>query len=223
MKRVLKIFFLYKFAPFIGWLYFRFVEVTSNITFEGVDVLLETLAKGESVIYAFWHNRIFAVLSTRRYTKNRRINVIISQHKDGEIGAGLMDHFGVNYVRGSGRRGGINAAKGIIKAIANNEHIAVAPDGPRGPKQVVGGGTIEIAKKYGIPIIPISGSASRRIILKSWDRCIIPLPFSRIHFIFSEPIFVKTTDNVEECKKMLENKLNDLADETDRKIMRRRQ
>lgn len=221
MIKAIRDFFLYKAAPFIGWLYLRFVEITSEINFEGVDLLLETLAKEKSVIYAFWHNRLFAVLSTRRYTKSRRVNVIISQHKDGEILTGLMDYFGVNYVRGSARRGGINAAKGIIKAVANSEHIAVAPDGPRGPSQIVGEGTIEIAQKYGIPIIPISGSASRKILLKSWDRCIIPLPFSRICFIFGAPIVVEKGDEVEKQKKNLENVLNTLADATDSRVIKR--
>jgi hypothetical protein len=106
----------------------------------------------------------------------------------------------------------------MVKAHQNGSDIALVPDGPRGPRYRVQIGVIDLAKLTGRPIIPCSFSASRRKIFKTWDRFLLPYPFSKGVFIWGDPIVVDPNGNrahLEERRALLEKRLNELTERAD--------
>jgi lysophospholipid acyltransferase (LPLAT)-like uncharacterized protein len=106
----------------------------------------------------------------------------------------------------------------MVRAIQNGSDIAVAPDGPRGPRYRVQIGIIELAKLTGRPIVPVSFNASRRKIFKTWDHFLLPYPFSKGVFIWGEPIAVDPNGDrvhLEERRALLEKSLNELTERAD--------
>jgi hypothetical protein len=92
----------------------------------------------------------------------------------------------------------------MVRAIREGFHLVITPDGPKGPREKVKSGVIELAKLTGAPILPVTFSASRRRILKSWDAFLLPLPLSRAVYVWGEPIYVESTATKEEISKYQE-------------------
>ena len=141
------------------------------------------------VIYALWHNRIFTMPPIWRRTggKGRKTVVLTSASKDGTTLATAMSVFGLGAIRGSSSRRAVSALIGMKKALREGFDVCVTPDGPRGPRYQVQPGIIKIAQATGAEIVPIHiryGAAWR---LNSWDRFVIPKPFSRVQVSFGEP------------------------------------
>lgn len=150
--------------------------------------------------------------------------MLISQHRDGELIARTIAHFGLGCVRGSsmkaGKRdkGGGGALRAIIRQLSQGEYVGVTPDGPRGPRQQAGDGVISIARLSGAPIIPVSFATTRRIHAKSWDRFLIALPFSRGVFVWGNLHYVpRDADDamLEAARRGLEHDMNRITAEAD--------
>ena len=147
------------------------------------------------VIFAVWHNRlalsmIFYHGYVRRHNPKARLAAMISASKDGALLAAVMEHFQVQPVRGSSSRRGRQALLELTSWITKGYHIAITPDGPRGPRYRVQDGVIALAQLTGLPIIPCSGELSWKITTRGWDQFQIPLPFSRCRIRFGEPLSV---------------------------------
>jgi lysophospholipid acyltransferase (LPLAT)-like uncharacterized protein len=170
---------------------------------------------GGRVLYAFWHGRMLILSYSHRWQK---IHVLISQHRDGELIARIIERLGFVSVRGSTTRGGSKALFEMAKKGMSGYDIAITPDGPRGPKFKVQPGVIYIAQRSGMPVIPISNSAKRRWTLSSWDGFLIPKPFSKSVIIIGEPIYVSleaTPQQLEEKRRELEESLAELTQRAD--------
>jgi lysophospholipid acyltransferase (LPLAT)-like uncharacterized protein len=117
--------------------------------------------------------------------------VLVSKSKDGEIMTQVLKRQGHETVRGSTSRHGVQAMAKLIKALkADIRPGVVVPDGPRGPRFRVQPGVITLAQKTGYPIVPISYSANKLKVFASWDRFILPYPFSKGRVIYGTPISV---------------------------------
>jgi len=163
---------------------------------------------GGKVIYASWHQRL--LYHVHRLAK-RNVTVMISQSRDGEFAARLVNCLGLKDVRGSTTRGGMDALKELIKNMKKGANGGMVPDGPTGPPRIAMIGTIILARMTGAPIIPIAWGADRCWVMNSWDRFVIPKPFSRIAYYYGEPIFVQPSakgPEMEEYRKLLEERLN---------------
>jgi lysophospholipid acyltransferase (LPLAT)-like uncharacterized protein len=170
---------------------------------------------GGRVLYAFWHGRMLILSYSHRWQK---IHVLISQHRDGELIARIIERLGFVSVRGSTTRGGSKALFEMAKKGMSGYDIAITPDGPRGPKFNVQPGAIYISQRSEVPIIPISNSAKRRWTLSSWDGFLIPRPFSKSVIIIGEPIYVSleaTPQQLEEKRRELEESLAELTQRAD--------
>ena len=171
--------------------------------------------RGENGIGAFWHGRL---LMTPLVYGGRGLKILISRHRDGELITRTVRHFGLETVRGSSTRGGIAGIKGLVRALQKGYDVAVAPDGPRGPRYKVQPGIIQLAKLSGRPIFPFTFSATPRKVLHTWDRFIIPFPFSRGVFVWGEPIWVDRAEGEEEMKQkalLLERRLQEITERAD--------
>lgn len=144
------------------------------------------------VIFALWHNRIFTMppIWLRTGGKSRKTVVLTSASRDGTTLATAMEAFGIGSIRGSSSRRAVAALIGMKKALQEGQDVCVTPDGPKGPRYQVQPGLLKIAQTTGSDIIPIHiryGSAWR---LSSWDRLVIPKPFSKVTVIFDKPISI---------------------------------
>ncbi len=142
------------------------------------------------VIYVLWHNRFFCVPPAwnRICYGHRKTVALTSASHDGDMVARAMAVFGLGSVRGSSSRRGVAALVGLKRALQEGLDICVTPDGPRGPRYQLQPGIIKLAESTGAPIIPIHVRFSSAWRLKTWDRFVIPKPFSRVQVTFAEPI-----------------------------------
>jgi lysophospholipid acyltransferase (LPLAT)-like uncharacterized protein len=135
---------------------------------EHVDRLYQ---EGKRVIIAFWHSRQLMMPLTYR---GKLAHILISQHRDGELIARVVERFGFRAVRGSSTRGGVEALRELIRLGRSGVDLVVTPDGPKGPPQVVKMGVIQLARASKLPIIPLAFSCSKknssRVGTASWCR-----------------------------------------------------
>jgi hypothetical protein len=158
----------------------------------------------QPMIWTFWHNRMFVIPLLRMRAPHRTGAVLTSVSKDGEIIASVMKCYGLKPVRGSSSRRGPAALMELAATLEAGDDVAVTPDGPRGPCYVMGQGVVFLAQKTGAAVAPIDVEYSRVVRLKSWDRFMIPLPFSKVRIICRELIFVSKEADVEVETKRIE-------------------
>lgn len=185
---------------------------------EEMDALYRT---GGHIILAFWHAQQLMIPVGYRGTGAQ---VLISQHGDGEIIARIIARFGHEAVRGSSTRGGAGALRALIKLGRTGKDLVVTPDGPRGPRQVAKLGVVHLAKATGLPIVPLAFACSTRQLVSSWDRFMVPYPFSRGLFLYGKPMFVSDEGDgpsLEADRLVLERELNRLTEEAEQAVAQR--
>jgi len=161
------------------------------------------------VIYVFWHGGMLVPLFTHR---RRRASILISQHRDGEIISRVTKILGYDPVRGSTTRGGARALREMVKKARRGRCLAVAPDGPRGPRFVFQSGAVKLAQLTGLPILPVAIGVERKKVLSSWDRFVVPMPFSRCVFLSGELIGVDKRDDIPAVTAIAEKRLQALTE-----------
>jgi hypothetical protein len=201
------------------WLAYRVIRILGwTMRFEVVNPEIQRsfLETGTPYIGAFWHDRL--LMMPLGY-EGKKLSFLVSPHRDGQIIGRALKRFGLNPIFGSSSRGGSSAIKEMVKAIQNGSDMAIVPDGPRGPRHHLQFGVIELARRTGNPILPLTFSASKKKIFKTWDRFLLPYPFSKGVFIWGEPIYVDRNgdrDYLEEMRLLVERRLNELTEEADR-------
>jgi len=142
------------------------------------------------VIYILWHNRFFTVPAAwNKICRSHRQSVTLtSASHDGDMVARAMAVFGLGAVRGSSSRRAVAALVGLKHALRDGLDVCLTPDGPRGPRYKIQPGVIKLAQATGAPIIPVHVCFSSAWRLKTWDRFVIPKPFSRVQVTFAEAI-----------------------------------
>jgi lysophospholipid acyltransferase (LPLAT)-like uncharacterized protein len=186
-------------ASWLGWLLLQLVGKTSRFCTHRSPGYLHLLASGRPYIYAFWHR--FQLLLVYEH-RHRGVMVLISQSRDGELIAQAVRRFGFRTARGSSSRGGAAALGRVIDRLREGGVVAFTPDGPRGPL------------RSGVPIVPVAWAASRVKELSSWDRFLVPLPFSRNEVVFGDPLSLSSEDPSPEEK--VRNALDAAAREAER-------
>ena len=165
-------------------------------------------ARGEQMILAFWHEQL--VLTPLLYA-GPRVCIMVSRHRDGELMARAIRPFGIEAVRGSSTRGWSGALKAMLQEYQKGADLAVAPDGPRGPRRVAKTGVLQLARATGAPIVPVAAAVRRGHRIASWDRLVIPLPFTTLVYVIGRPLAVPARSGSEEIEKYrgaLERELN---------------
>lgn len=156
----------------------------------------------QPLIGATWHNRLlFLPIGIKRFLPQRPGIALISTSQDGAWIAKLVKKIGFGAVRGSSSRRGASAVLQLAELVNAGHNILITPDGPRGPAYRLGGGIILLAQKTGAPILPINLEYSKCWRLKSWDRFILPRPFSLLRFIVGPTLSVNQTTTEEEFER----------------------
>lgn len=133
----------------------------------------------EHGILVLWHEHLPACIPA---FARRRIGVLISRSADGSLAAEACGRLGYRVFRGSTSRGSLSGMKALARGLRAGGLAGMALDGPRGPRRDPKPGTLWLAGLAGVPIFPIAVRASWALRLKTWDRCLLPLPFSRVEF-----------------------------------------
>lgn len=182
----------------VGWLgrillgaYFPMVRCRR----EGTENFLQFRRRGEPVIFVFWHGQL---LSLVHYHRNEGVVVLVSEHSDGEYIARVIRRHGFGLARGSSTRGGVKGLKGILRAARSGKDMAFTPDGPKGPRHEFKRGAVIAAQLTGLPIIPLAVGADRAWYVDSWDRFMIPKPFSSLRIRYGAPRWVPRNASEEE-------------------------
>lgn len=176
-------------------------------------------ASSGPAIYCVWHNRLGLSMKAfwgyvHPHTHAAGLAAMVSASKDGGFLAAILESFHVQPVRGSSSRRGPQALLELTTWAERGYDLAITPDGPRGPRYVVQDGVMSLAQLTGLPIIPFAFYARRKIIVKSWDRFQIPLPFSRCEMVFAKPVVVPRDASDEQraaLRKQLEDTLKEIA------------
>lgn len=197
-------------APRVIYFFIWIIFLTCKKSFS------KTNLTNEPCVVLFWHGKLalmsFAYVHwwTNGQNPQRRAKVMISDHKDGEIIARVISFFGIDAIRGSSSKGAVKALAQSFRELKSGIDVIITPDGPRGPYHSVADGAAVIAQKQNAPIQILNYEASKFWQLKSWDKMIIPKPFSKISYTLSPPFSV--TDMALEAargliKKEMENEL----------------
>jgi len=159
---------------------------------DGAGIVGKPIA--ENYIGALWHNRLLLFpFVLRRFLFNRHGAALISASRDGELLTAAIKRFDYDVVRGSSSRLGARAILQLSEMIASGHDVVITPDGPRGPAYELGPGIIFLAQKSGAAVLPVNMEYSSCWRIKSWDRFIIPRPFSKVRVIIGQPYRVKST------------------------------
>lgn len=183
-------------AP-VYWLA-RIIGATLRLKVEGFE---QYASSDRTKIFAGWHGRTFIAASLWR---GRGVWTIISSSRDGEMQNRIFTRFGFRTIRGSSGR---DPARTLIQCIKTlQEHpgamMAFTPDGSRGPSGVVQPGILMMSQRSGAVMVPVGVSARWRYLAPTWDRYMVPLPFSRALMIFGDPIEVPKTATKEEQEEL---------------------
>ena len=188
----------------------------------GHDTLETLVAEKKPHILSFWHNRIFPAayfLSRNLVRRGFPITLLTSQSRDGELVTRLVAGWGVQSVRGSSTRGGREALRAIYRSITRDASSPlVVPDGPKGPIYEFKAGALVLAQMSGAPILLMGFAASSCWRIKSWDRLIVPRPFSRVVVKIAAPEYLEKDLNgeaFENERRRLETQLSELTGEAE--------
>lgn len=180
-----------------------------------LDALLSGTAQQKVFIPCFWHELLLFGVYYLRRLQRRGVNMgfLVSPSADGELGARLLQSQGIRAIRGSATRTGAQAMQALYQAI-KKEGVCTAntPDGPKGPAREFKPGTIMLAQLTQAPIVPIAYAADRAWRLRSWDRFVIPKPFSKIRIVVGPPVYVEkrlSKDAQEVVRLQAQQALND--------------
>jgi lysophospholipid acyltransferase (LPLAT)-like uncharacterized protein len=180
----------------IAWLlarYIGFAMRTTRWTLQGEAHLAPVVAGAPSVV-AFWHERLPLIFALERLARERgmarRVHVLVSRHRDGRFIGAVLRAFDVPAVYGSSSKGGAASLRALLAVLARGEHVGLTPDGPRGPRRRAAAGVAQLAAMAGVPVLPCAAQTSRRIVLRSWDRMVLPLPFGRGVLVCAAPLAV---------------------------------
>jgi lysophospholipid acyltransferase (LPLAT)-like uncharacterized protein len=179
---------------------------------------------GQPFVLALFHGRQFLIV---QQLEGWPLAIMTSLSYMGEIQSRILNDFGFTTFKGSSSRGGARALATMTRRVRQGLIGAFAVDGPRGPYRVVKPGAVFVAKKLGVPLVPVCTSACPSLVFeKLWDRYLLPLPFSRTLVHFGEPMLLDgdlSDTSIEQDSQRLRRALEQLEVEADALIGRTRQ
>ncbi len=216
IKKKFKRFLYHYLFPYCGVFLVKLLSATYRVRIMDPENETDILKSSGRLIYASWHQRFFPGITF--FSTRKPIAIIISKSRDGEMAARAVDFLGWHPVRGSSSKGGKEALEEIKVLGGSNYKIGHIVDGPRGPFGKIKPGLIRIAQYADLPIVPTITSGQKCWVFRSWDRFMLPKPFSRVIIRFGRPIHVPSKINTDEFEALclkIEQQLKDLYEDTD--------
>lgn len=187
--------------PFLAYILMRITWYTTFKKFHFITSIGE-----DQHVCVCWHGELFMSPQAYRYIhKKHPASAIVSQHFDGEIVARTLNWFNIKPLRGSSRKGAQKVLLQAFRSVKNGEEVLISPDGPKGPRHTVSDGAIGLALKSKLPMLVINFTAQRFWQFSSWDKFVIPKPFSKIEF-YIQSISLEGME-LDEARKFLSDKM----------------
>jgi len=165
----------------------RSITRTVRIRCEGTAILDELESTGQTAVLTFFHGRQFLLSG---FLAGRKLGVLASLSRDGELQTRVLTGLGYEVVRGSSTRSGARGLIGLKRLMEKGYHATFAVDGPKGPIHDVKPGAVYLAKKSGAPVVAMAASASpAHILSRAWDLYLLPWLFARGAVVFGDPIY----------------------------------
>jgi lysophospholipid acyltransferase (LPLAT)-like uncharacterized protein len=190
VKRLLRSNLIQSILAFLLWAYIAFTVATMRWRLENSEAAEEVTSTSGGAIACFWHGRIALIFGAKPLLGGKAMRVLISLSRDGEFVAKAAARLGFPAIRGStGRqKGGAAAFLDALRFIAGGGLVLITPDGPRGPSQVMPPGPVLLARTAKAPVFLVGLAARPAGALKSWDKTLLPTPFSRGCVVLDGPI-----------------------------------
>jgi lysophospholipid acyltransferase (LPLAT)-like uncharacterized protein len=169
----------------------RIYLATLRLRIENEATWLDHLHQGGKVLLCAWHQQFFSAIRHFQAYGKYSPGIMISRSRDGSMVAGVARRSGWHPVRGSSSRGGKEALREMIQHLERFRLAGHIVDGPRGPAGEVKAGVIRMAQAAGAVIVPFYVSADRCWLASSWDRFLVPKPFSKVTLRFDAPFHVE--------------------------------
>lgn len=166
-------------------------------------------------IYLLWHEYMLPPIYLRPWCN---VAILLSQHDDATVLYYATRLMGFDPVRGSTRHGATKAVRELMEKTREAKHLAITPDGPRGPRRTVAPGAIFLASQLQVPIVLMTFGYNRPWRFRSWDRFAIPRPFSRCRASLSDEIMIPPDldkTQIEEYRLRIEQQFNELTEQTE--------
>lgn len=188
---------------------------TCRIRLIGKENEDQFIRQGHPILFVSWHQGLLYYVF---HFRNRNGIVMASKSEDGDIIASILKLYGFQDApRGSSSHGGHSALHDMILRIKETHSSGgLVADAPRGPFGVAKMGIIKLAKETGLPLIPVMWWPKKGIMFSSWDKTLLPFPFTDIVFYYAPPIFIaadSTKEAMEEARIALGEKLNEMHEE----------
>ncbi|MDO3379569.1 lysophospholipid acyltransferase family protein [Geoalkalibacter halelectricus] len=193
-------------VPWVASIIIRVLYRLMRIEILGEERVKAIWQKGEHFIFPFWHEQLLLMIKCYR---GPGAKILISSSKDGELIARTMELFGQGTVRGSSSRGGAAALRSLVQAGKEPFDLGITPDGPRGPRREIKEGIVHLARLTGRGVVPLAFVCSRGYRFSSWDRFLLPYPFSRGVYSFGEPVLYQKGEDPEAFRARLQQAMDD--------------
>lgn len=186
--------------------YAKLTLATLRWTREGHDIAQGHWAKGGGVILCLWHHNIPLGPATWPASEGAQdLRILISQSKDGEFITQVMERLGFGAIRGSSKKksdaaknkNGEQAFREMVRYVRDGNAVAVTPDGPRGPAEIMQKGVVALARATGAPVLMVGLAAAPAWRLNTWDRTVTPKPFGRAAMVWGEPLHAGRDDDAD--------------------------
>jgi len=205
---------LLRLLPPLAHLWMNGVFATCRQSLVNLEAEQKLVARGQSVLLTCWHGQL-AYTFYKFSALSRPVVLLASPSVDGDLISRVAERYGAQVLSGSRNKGGLAALQKIAAHIRLGRHGGIIADGSRGPYHHLQKGVIFLARESRAPIIPVAVASDRKLVLDTWDRFEIILPFSRVALVMGEPFIVPPDCNVAamaEFRLALEKRLQDLFD-----------
>lgn len=156
----------------------QFLRATTRFTLDDPEGLVASVSAGEPAVFVCRHGQLWPVLWAVRGTATE---VLVSQSPDGDLLARVLEAWGFGVCRGSSSKAGFSGARGTLRTLREGGSVGLAIDGPRGPRGRVQEGALRLARRAGVPVIPLRAEGSGSWVLRrSWDHFEIPRPLGAL-------------------------------------------
>jgi lysophospholipid acyltransferase (LPLAT)-like uncharacterized protein len=176
------------------------------------EYVADVQSRGVPFLLSLWHGRMFLPIDAHR---RQGVVTMASKSADGDIITSWLEKNGYIVVRGSTTRGGSEAFRRMVHHVRAGRNAALTVDGPKGPARVVQPGVVRLARLTGAWILPISFSSSWPLFFRSWDRHLVPKPFSRTFLSYGRPFPIGSELSDEAALAKIAAAINETTDEVD--------
>jgi hypothetical protein len=175
----------------------RLIGATLRVCISYEDGAQQTVDQ-RPLIVSFWHS---CQIPATYICRDIGVRVMSSNSYDGEYMGRIIHKFGFVAVKGSSSRNAVRALLGLRRALEAGWTVAFTLDGPRGPRRQVKPGPVALARSSSVPLSMFHTAVDKAWVLKTWDRLMIPVPFSRVLVRFGKliPVPRQATDADLEC------------------------